>query len=261
MSKRIIINVDDLGLSPAVNQGVLALAEQGRIQATSFMSLGQISSDEVIALQRLHIDIGLHFDLTGLAHQGSLKTILVKSYARRWSYSLLAALLSTQLDAFEHKMGAAPVFVDGHQHVHQFPQIRRVLLHVLAERYGVQQVAIRSTQSIQTDFKAKLIYALGGQALTGQLVAQHWRHNRAFGGVYGFDADEQQLAQIWQYWLSVASEQEITVLMCHPAQAQSGWQDDIKVAREREFAWLSSPAFARVWQAENCVAAHWRDVV
>ena len=43
--KQITLNVDDLGLAPAVNQAVLRLAEMGRIQSASFMSLGRIDAE------------------------------------------------------------------------------------------------------------------------------------------------------------------------------------------------------------------------
>lgn len=255
--KKITINVDDLGLSPAINAAVLRLAQMKRIQASSFMSLGNLSRDEVDELTELGIDIGLHFDLTGLAHQGSLKTVLLRSLTHTWSEQRLYRLLAEQLDRFEDKTGRIPVFIDGHQHVHQFAQIRTVLLETTLRRYG-HQVAIRSTRTIQTDFKARLIYQLGGWRLARDLRHLGITHNSAFAGVYGFDADAQGLAQLWQSWLSAAPADGL-VIMCHPALPSDGWQDEIKPAREREWTWLSSEAFGALWQQHQCVPRYWRD--
>src|SRR3546814_20597197 len=43
-------------------------------------------------------------------------------------------------------MGRAPDFVDGHQHVHQFPQIRAALLNELERRYASGRPWLRYTR-------------------------------------------------------------------------------------------------------------------
>ena len=47
---------------------------------------------------------------------------------------LLAAEIATQLKAFVTQFGQPPDFIDGHQHVHLFPQVREALLDVVKER-------------------------------------------------------------------------------------------------------------------------------
>ena len=85
--RAVIINVDDLGLSDAVNDAVLALPEARRISASSYMVGGRIAAADIRALETYHIDIGLHLDLTGIfpsALRGSLKSIIVASYLRKF---------------------------------------------------------------------------------------------------------------------------------------------------------------------------------
>lgn len=106
--KKITLNVDDLGLSDAVNQAVLRLAQMRRIHATSFMSAGAIRPSEVVQLQRLNVDIGLHLDLTGLVQQGSLRAVMARSWLRLWDRAQLRQLIAQQFDAFEATMNAAP---------------------------------------------------------------------------------------------------------------------------------------------------------
>ena len=48
--KKITLNVDDLGLAPAVNEAVCRLAEARRIQSTSLMSLGDLPREDLARL-------------------------------------------------------------------------------------------------------------------------------------------------------------------------------------------------------------------
>lgn len=255
--KSIIINVDDLGFSHAVNRAVIDLAEKKRIQATSFMSLGEIHQDEVQTLKNHHIDIGLHFDLTGLAGMGSLKDVLLKAYLRQFHRSELETIIHQQFDHFEHKIGSIPDFIDGHQHVHQFPQVRQALLACIEQRYK-QKIPLRNTQTYQTDLKAKIIYFLGGSALRQQLLKQQWCHNSSFAGIYGFNTDLAGLKKLWDDWLKNAPNN--SVIMCHPAQIDPNWTDDIYAARCVEYEWLLSDEFAALWDQYHCQAQSWKNL-
>ena len=257
--KKITINVDDLGLSPAVNQAVIQLAQQKRIHSTSFMSLGHIDQQDVIALNSYDIDIGLHFDLTEFGQQGSLKQVLMQSLFYRWSETRLIDHITKQLDAFEEKIGQVPVFVDGHQHVHQFPQIQNLLFKTLEQRYG-KKILLRSTKPIQKDFKSYLIYLLGGFRFNQLIQQKKWQSNTDFGGIYGFNADERMLETLWNQWLGQASTQG-TVLMCHPAIPDVTWQDSIKTTRELEYKWLSSERFGELWDQHDCRPQFWHDFI
>lgn len=256
--KKITVNVDDLGLAPAVNTAVLHLAEMGRIHAASFMSLGQMGAGEAAALQNLGVDIGLHLDLTALAAQGCLKTVMLRSWLRRWDNNTLSALIARQLDAFEDQIGRAPVFVDGHQHVHQFPQVREQLLAEILRRYG-DRMLLRHTRPLVWDLKSQLIYFLGGPALAQLARSQKLASNRVFGGVYAFNDTLDALQRRWQRWLAAAPAAG-TVLMCHPAMPDDGWKDDIRAARSLEWQWLSSDAFANLWRQHDCRAQSWADL-
>lgn len=254
--KPVMINVDDLGLSAPVNEAVVWLAEMGRIHATSFMSQGLIAADIVNKLHKLNIDIGLHLDLTGFNALGSLKKILITSYLHLWQKKVIENHINQQLDKFEDIIGSKPVFIDGHQHVHQFPQISSILINIIEQRYG-NNVAIRSTKPIQKDFKARLIYHLGGQAMDRIMQKKHIAHNSAFAGVYNFNTDINALASKWTQWLQAVPEAG-AIIMCHPAIPARSWQDKIKNAREQECKWLTSNTFWNCWQEENCYGINWQ---
>ncbi len=209
-ARAVIINVDDLGLSDAVNKAVIRLAERGLIGASSYMVGGTISASDIRKLAELNVDIGLHLDLTGIfdsSLRGSLKSIIIASYLRRINPKKLNTIIEQQLDAFEDKFGHPPVFIDGHQHIHQFPAIRQCLITLLVNRYGADSsaaISARVTTPLVNDLKSWIIYSLGGRAWRKLCADNNITTNDKFGGVYGFDADIQQLAVLWSKWLKGA---------------------------------------------------------
>ncbi len=48
----------------------------------------------------------------------------------------MRAEIEAQIDAFEQATGRRPDFIDGHQHVHGLPGVRKALIAVLAARYA-----------------------------------------------------------------------------------------------------------------------------
>lgn len=299
-ARAVIINVDDLGLSSAVNEAVLRLAERGRVGASSYMVGGSINDSDIRSLTELNVDIGLHLDLTGVFPsllRGSLKSLLVSSYLRRLPKKQVIDIINRQFDGFEDTFNRAPVFIDGHQHIHQFPVIRDGLLTVINERYSqpdsqsdaptTPTISARVTTPLVNDAKSWIIYGLGGHAWQKKCHQHHITTNDYFGGVYDFDATVQQLAVLWEQWLEEAPRSKYlnaalhmqnlaieplgtysqygstvpaihsvplelprhittTAIMCHPAVPNTAWEDEIKAAREREFAWLMSQPFERL---------------
>ncbi len=209
-ARAIIINIDDLGLSNAVNDAVLHLAERGRIGASSYMAGGNITDSDIRTLTELNVDIGLHFDLTGIfpsVLRGSLKSIIIASYLRTLDSAQVVDVINKQLDNFEDRFGRAPVFIDGHQHIHQFPIIRQHLISELSARYGKTSqtnISARVTTPLINDIKSWVIYALGGKAWRNLCKENDMLTNDCFGGVYGFDASAQELAILWENWLRKA---------------------------------------------------------
>lgn len=275
-ARAIMINVDDLGLSGAVNDAVLHLAECGRIGASSYMAGGTITDSEIKTLTALNVDIGLHLDLTGIfpsALRGSLKSIIVASYLRKLNSAQVNDVIKQQLDAFEDCFGRAPVFIDGHQHIHQFPIIRQHLVNEISTRYGKNTqtfMGARVTTPLVHDIKSWIIYVLGGNAWRKLCEDRHIATNDRFGGVYGFDATIQELSALWETWLQKAPrttsltpllvDSPFTLIMCHPAVPNNGWQDEIKQARELEYEWLMSDQFGQQLQQHDVRLVRWSDI-
>lgn len=250
--KKLVINADDLGFSQGVNAAISALAVQKRISSTSYMSYGAI--DEVMrdALNASGIAIGLHFDLTSplCPNAMPLSTWLAKSFLRRVSETEISRIAHEQLVRFEQVWQRPPAFIDGHQHVHQFPKIREGLIAAWQQRYPERAPRWRITQPFRgiKALKAHIIYALGGRGLLRLCKENQWPHNLAFAGAYGFDGDEVALAAQWAAWLAAAPA-DGGLIMCHPAQFDvSAPDDEIAAARVREWQWLASDAFGKLLQ-------------
>lgn len=267
--RTMILCADDFALHPLVDDAVLQLARAGRLSATSCMTTAPRwpQAARSLALLRPQLSVGLHFNLTE-GHGGStpahgLGRVIRQAYARQWAPARLQALWRTQLDAFEHAMGTAPDFIDGHQHVHQLPGVREALLRELQARYGQDAMPwIRSTAPAPGQWrnpKAAVIAVLGGW-----IAGRRWRSaglhtNHGFAGVYGFDApDAAHYGALMKGWLAQARDGGL--LMCHPATAPVP-DDAIGHQRPIEFAYLMSPDFEQQLQ-QNGVLIHqgrWSD--
>jgi len=257
----ICICVDDFGLHPAINQAVLALAEARRISATSAMVGGPAWAEGAQQLRALgsasSIEVGLHLDFTEPAiHDGEVRMplhrLILASYARRLDPRQLRREISRQLNAFEAHMQQPPAYIDGHQHVHQLPQVREALLGVLNAHYPATgpRPWLRSTwprkglaSAALASPKAAVIAALGARALCQQARRHGFTLNGALFGVYDFAGDAARYARLLSKWL--AQMHTTDVLMCHPAAAAVAG-DAIAAARTMEFEVLRSPAFAEL---------------
>lgn len=259
--RRIALCVDDYGLNDGINRAVLDLAALGRVQATSVMVGGPAWAQGVGALRALdatQVEVGLHLDLTECALHPALRyrlgTLLARAYLRQLPVALLRTEISAQLDTFTQALGRAPAYIDGHQHVHQLPVVRTLLLEEIARRYPAATLWLRSTQSpppaahadTRTAFKSTVIAALGQRALLRQARRQGLRHNARLLGVYDFTGGRDAYRARLQRWLAAARDGDL--LMCHVGHA-SAQADVLAGARQDEMAVLAGPQFPQ-WLAD-----------
>ena len=150
--RRIWLCADDYGISPGVNAAIRELILRGRINATSVMvAAPHFNRDEVAALDTLNSGekraaIGLHVTLTAPFKPISadftplrdgqflpLNDMLRTAVSPPPATGTTEIEIATQLQAFLDAFGRPPDFLDGHQHVHLFPQVRDAFLKVAAE--------------------------------------------------------------------------------------------------------------------------------
>lgn len=250
MTHRIVLCIDDFGLTTGINNAALALADAGRLGAISCMVGAPVWAQGAPLLRRLDgasIDIGLHLDFTEAPLQADLRRplgqLISTACLRRLPRARIRREIDAQLDAFEAALGRPPDHVDGHQHVHNLPVVREMLLAALRDR-GLR-CWVRGTAPApgERGFKPWVIHQLGGPRLRRLAARDHLTVSPRLLGVYDFSGGAGRYRELLSAWL--ASARDGDVLMCHascdrPGQAAS---DPIAAARWAEYQVLGGEAF------------------
>jgi len=260
--RHIFICADDYGISGAVNAAIRDLIARRRINATSVMvaapSFGHAEAAALLDNAGAHAAIGLHVTLTApfapLSHgfeplrRGaflSLASTLHRAHLRVFKPELLTIEIVRQFEAFNAGFGRPPDFVDGHQHVHLFPQIREALFGVVkdaAPNAWVRQCG-RAGPAHKTLSDAKALLLDGLSRRFRRLAGEHGlRTNAAFAGTYAFRscADYTRLFATFLEGMPDGG-----VIMCHPGKVDAELKrlDTLTDLREREYAFFSDASF------------------
>ena len=274
--RKIWLCADDYGISPAVDAAIRDLVVNGRINATSVMvAAPSFHRSAAIPLNVLNaasprVAVGLHVTLTAPFRplSGSfqpvrdgaflpLETMLWRSFAHLFKHETLVIEIASQLRSFTTAFGRAPDFIDGHQHVHLFPQIREALLSVVKD--AVPHVWVRQCGRIVPplrrfeDRKALLLDWLS-RGFRRLANAYGVRTNPAFAGTYEFEPDA-DYAKLFPAFLDGLPEG--SVVMCHPGfvDAELERLDPLTTLREREYAFLRDDGFPGVLAAHGVALA------
>ena len=271
MTRRLALCADDFGGTLPHSEAIAGLAQRGRLVAISCLTNGPHwrAAAPLLGPLGARVERGLHFNLTEgaplspeLAKEWprlpTLPRLIARAHLRALPGAALQAEFDAQIDAFAAATGAAPAFVDGHQHVHHLPGIRTVVLDALA-RYPAQ-VAVRNTGHLLGpgfDFKRMLIEQTGGRALLRLLRERGIAHNPTLTGVYDFAQTDYRA--LMRRWLREVPD-EGALLFCHPGSPRGdALADPIAAARAREAAYLDSDEFeADLRRADVTLAAVWR---
>jgi predicted glycoside hydrolase/deacetylase ChbG (UPF0249 family) len=186
-----------------------------------------------------------------------LKKMMQQSLLRRLMRETLAIEITAQLRAFIIAFGRSPDFIDGHQHVHLFPQVREALLQVVGE--SAPNVWLRQCGRIVpplrrfADRKALLLDVLS-RSFRRLANAAGVRTNPAFAGTYDFHADANYAVLFPPFLAGLPAD---SVVMCHPGfvDAELERLDPLTTLREREYAFFSDEAFPGVLAAHGVALA------
>jgi predicted glycoside hydrolase/deacetylase ChbG (UPF0249 family) len=270
--RHIWLCADDYGMSPAVNVAIRGLVVRGRINATSVMvvtpnfSRSEAASLNILNASETRVAIGLHVTLTTPYQPLSRNFQPVRDgiflsnreTARHCFLHLLRREvvekeISSQLQEFMTAFGRLPDFIDGHQHVHLFPQIREALLSVV--KNVAPNVWVRQCGRIGPLHKR----VADGQAIALDILSSGFRRladrygvrvNPAFAGTYGF-AEDADYAQIFPRFLRGLPDG--SVVMCHPGFVDAELQrlDPLTTLREREYSFLIDDTFPSLLDAHG----------
>jgi len=247
-SRRFVVCADDFALDRGSIEATLALIERGRVNATSVLV---DSPDWRAAAKELKplaakADIGLHLNLTeamGLnTATWKLPSLLAQATLRvapRWR---LQQQIERQFEEFTDAIGMTPHFIDGHQHVHQFPVVRDILVQTLValEPKNPPWIRICRPPAAIRDRKSRIIAALGAEALLRTARGAGFATSSWLLGVYGFEPKRDAYLAHIRRWLEAGPDG--SVLMCHPS-SRASTKDPLGAARRMELGVLVGDSF------------------
>lgn len=272
MPKRLIVNADDLGLSPGVNRGIVEAHTRGIVTSTTVMiNLPDAPSGlEQVAASAPDLGVGLHFNLTHgrpVSPPDQVRSLLDDEGRfydiRQWpavyaqfDADELAAELCAQVHRFIQLTGHAPDHLDSHQGVTSIhPVGLRTMLELAAEYSipvrdpGISLPPERAVETIHRFFPAAPVEAI--RALYEQLVsivaaAPPVRRPDRFCDA--FHAEGATLGDLLVILTNL--EPGVTEIMCHPGYAQ-GLTDGYTAPREVELAALTHGSTKEVVASEQ----------
>lgn len=175
-----------------------------------------------VPILQTQIDVGLHLDWTShfAQQQGfgeSLGRVMARSLVRALPPAKVIEQINRQLDLFEQHAGTRPDHIDGHQHVQQFPVIREALIDTLIKRYpSTSRPWLRVSKVVDQpwDLKARVINAMGADALLSLAKSHGIAHSQFLTGIYDFSGNIDDYRQRLHTWLTHLPPG--SVMMCHP---------------------------------------------
>lgn len=250
--KQLLINADDFGRHPAINDAVELAFKQGCLCSASLMA-GEPYFDEAVTIARHNpgLRLGAHLTLVDgtpvlpveklptLAPQGRFYAnhrAFISAYARG---KINLAEINLELQAQMNKICSTQLpisHIDSHQHLHILPAIFPCVIE-LAKTYKITNIRLPKTnwQTAVLSHNGGLrgIIGRGGLWLLASLAQKKLRQANLFsadhfaGLVAGNAVDENNLGQIIENL-----PQGITEIMTHPGndnkvlQAVTHWQHD-----------------------------------
>jgi predicted glycoside hydrolase/deacetylase ChbG (UPF0249 family) len=141
--KQLVVNADDFGFTPDVNQGIVEAHRHGILTATTLMANGAAFDDALrLARQTPSLDIGCHLVLIGG------RSLVTQKPFPLTVPRLVAALASREIRPYDElkaqvqrivQAGVAPSHLDTHKHTHLAPGVLDAVAR-LGEEFGIRWV-------------------------------------------------------------------------------------------------------------------------
>ena len=237
MKKQLIINADDFGIHPAVNEAVRKAATEGILTSTSLMAGGE-AFDEAVEMARSmpSLGIGIHLTLVGgikpvlppsevpsltwdngvFCHDYG--KLIVRDLEGKISLSEVYAEWDAQIQKIMNT-GLPITHMDGHQHMHMWPHfypIARDLAkkyHISCMRVPDEDVLFGMKDEHIIRWAAKNGLSLLSRMHRPDLKKNHIRTNdHFFGMLYGGHLSPERFAKF-----ILQTKPGITEIMCHPS--------------------------------------------
>ena len=145
MTRRLIVNADDFGLTSGVSAGILAAHRHGIVSSTTVLATAAIDAESVSALRDSGLGVGLHVNLTlGRPLSGARSLVGTdgrfvrdpRHAAARAGVKDVEREVTAQIEKFTSLVRRRPTHLDTHHHVGLLAPVAAVILDA-ARRLGV----------------------------------------------------------------------------------------------------------------------------
>jgi len=185
-----------------------------------------------------------------------LKALLVKALAGRVAHRDIVKEVCRQLVCFEAELGHPPDFIDGHQHVHALPGVRKAVVCALQKHCGGRRPLVRDPADLPVAIIARGVAPTKSLAIAtlaagfGRLVRKSgFRTNHGFSGVSSFDESVPYSRELERFFTRQGPRH---LVMCHPGypDAELARLDPVVGRRKAELETLrETPDLpARLWR-------------
>jgi len=160
---KLLLNADDLGFTPTINQAIFGLHSRGRLSSTSLLvNILHIENAMDGLLNHSDLEVGVHLNLTkgrpilppekttslvsGSGEFWPTKQFYVQAFTSRVKLYDIEDELRAQIE-FALDSGIQPTHLDSHSHWHLLPHLRKLVTQ-LAKDYqlsGIRQFTPRRT--------------------------------------------------------------------------------------------------------------------
>ena len=154
--KRLIVNADDFGLHPLINEGILESHQKGIVTSTSLLASGEAFDDAImLAKETETLGVGIHICLVGglapVCDPNEVSSLLVNGkfpethtefMKRLFTGKINGQELRKEIEAQFNKImstGVPITHIDGHQHMHVLPQVLPIVAEQM-KRYGINKI-------------------------------------------------------------------------------------------------------------------------
>jgi predicted glycoside hydrolase/deacetylase ChbG (UPF0249 family) len=145
VTRRLIVNADDWGLTRGVSEGILAAHRHGIVSSTTVLATADLDRELTARLRDAGLGLGLHVNLTLGAPLTRGRSLVdgdgrfvrdARRAAARASAADVRAEVEAQVERFQSLIRRSPTHLDTHHHVGLHPPVRDVVLDV-ARALGV----------------------------------------------------------------------------------------------------------------------------
>jgi len=232
VTRVLVVNADDFGLSTGVNRGIAEAFDEGIVTSASAM-VRRDAAEEAAALarERPGLGVGLHLDLSEWVYQDGEWIALYQVLAAEDRASVEAEV-AAQLARFVALFGREPTHIDSHQHRHLDEPIASVVVDA-GRRLGVPVRSCTPGVVYRGDFY--------GQTATGEPLPE---------GI--------TVEALLRLLASLADG--VTELSCHPA-AEPERDSTYAAERVQELRVLCDPRVRAAVRAEGIELRSFRDAL